>query len=101
VKQSYQYLIFLDILVWFQHINWECSISISEEHSASTLILWKSISEWSSSMRSTFWSTIPPISTKQTSTSHHVWNPDPYLEQAQKWGEVKPANGISTLLLSF
>jgi hypothetical protein len=29
--------------------------------------------------------------------THDVGNPDPGLEQEQKWGGVKPVNGIPTL----
>ena len=57
-----------------------------------------------------WWSTIPPISTKQTTISHFkptanknetndVGNPGPGLGQAQKCGRVKTVNGIPTLLL--
>ena len=57
-----------------------------------------------------WWSTIPPISTKQTTISHFkptanknetydVGNPGPVLGQAQKCGRVKTVNGIATLLL--
>jgi len=55
------------------------------------------------------WSTIPPISTKQTTTSHlkslnikkimtnDVRNPGPCLGQTQKCVRVKPVNGIPSL----
>jgi hypothetical protein len=64
-------------------------------------------------MRSKFkqwWSSIPPMSTKQTITSHLNWthwtqkrqwhdvgNPSPDVGQAQKCGRVKSVNGIPTL----
>jgi len=58
-----------------------------------------------------WWSTIPPISTKWTTTSHFkllntkmimtydIGNPVPGLGQTQKCGRVKPINGIPTLPL--
>jgi len=57
-----------------------------------------------------WWSTIPPISTKQTVTSHlkpfniiktttyGIGNPSIDLKQAQKCGRVKLVTGIPTLL---
>ena len=59
-----------------------------------------------------WWSTIPPISTKRTTTSHpkslnmkknmtyDIGNPGPDLGEKPTCGEVNPVNGIPTLPIS-
>jgi hypothetical protein len=69
----------------------------------SNILIKRKIKEW--------WSIIPSVSTKWTTTSHlkslnikktttyDAGNPGPGLGQAQKCGGVKPDNGIPTPLL--